>query len=70
MIGERKNQGTEDWRMVDLEDDGLEDGGSKGGEVKVDFIDSKESGTKSSKRRGLLKWMRSDFKRLFPCCFP
>ena len=52
---------------------GLEDGGSKGGvldgEVKLDFVDSRESGKKSSKRRCLLKWLRSGFKRLFSSCF-
>ena len=53
---------------------GLEDCGSKGGvlngEVKLDFVDSRESGKKSSKRRRLLKWLRSGFMRLFSSCFP
>ena len=53
---------------------GLEDGGSKGGvldgEVKLDFVDSRESGKKPSKRRRLLKLLRSGFKRLFSSCFP
>ena len=66
----------EDGRLVDdrLGYRGLEDGGSMGGvldgEVKLDFVDSRESGKKSSKRHRLLKWLRSSFKRLFSSYFP
>ena len=66
-----------DGRLVDggLRYRGVEDGGSKGGgvldgEVKLDFVDSRESGKKSSKRRRRLKWLRCGFKRLFSSCFP